>query len=404
MKKSSSMIWIAIALLLTLSLPSCSDEENQIYPEEETQPKTGIVNRTDCGTFWRYDFNYETVDTDGKTPITLSAAIFMTRNIHEKRVQAKGCGLINHYTITADWQRPTNVTSGLTLEGVLTNTNYILIESDGYGFGMDAQGNQHYLQGRATARVNIDAFLAGRKLMKEEGFEFGDVTLNLGYSQGGHSGMWVNRLVAEGYRSDELPKIDCCVIGGGSYDMYAHYRYLAAENISQYPVALPLILSGMIDAGGYKVKNEDIFSADFLPYLSELFDTKEHDTDYINGFIYDRYGTPNDRRVTIDKIVTQAFFDEQSEPMKEITYHLKMNSLVYEPWTPSKTGHITFVHSRADEVVPYLNQESMKDFLLANGYTAFDIDDSSKLMHTDTGTLYALKVLACISSFVPAGQ
>lgn len=160
----------------------------------------------------------------------------------------------------------------------------------------------------------------------------------------------------------------------------------------------------MIDAGGYKVKNEDIFSADFLPYLSELFDTKEHDTDYINGFIYDRYGTPNDRRVTIDKIVTQAFFDEQSEPMKDIIYHLKMNSLVYEPWTPSKTDHITFVHSRADEVVPYLNQESMKDFLLANGYTAFDIDDSSKLMHTDTGTLYALKALACIGSIVPAGQ
>lgn len=311
MKKSSSIIWIAIALLLTFSLPSCSDDDNQIYTEEETQPKTGIVNRTDCGTFWRYDFNYETVDTDGKTPITLSAAIFMTRNIHEKRVKAKGCGLVNHYTITADWQRPTNVTGGLTLEGVLSNTNYILIESDGYGFGMDAQGNQHYL---------------------------------------------------------------------------------------------PLILSGMIDAGGNKVKNEDIFSADFLPYLSELLDTKEHDTDYINGFIYDRYGTPNDRRVTIDKIVAQAFFDEQSEPMKEITYHLKKNSLVYEPWTPSKTGHITFVHSRADEVVPYLNQESMKDFLIANGYTAFDIDDSSKLMHTDTGTLYALKALACIGAFVPAGQ
>ena len=46
----------------------------------------------------------------------------------------------------------------------------------------------------------------------------------------------------------------------------------------------------------------------------------------------------------------------------------------------------------------------MKNFLLANGYTAFDIDDSSKLMHTDTGTLYVLKALACIGAFVPAGQ
>ena len=32
------------------------------------EPFIGIVNRTDCGGFWRYDFNYETVDVDGETP------------------------------------------------------------------------------------------------------------------------------------------------------------------------------------------------------------------------------------------------------------------------------------------------------------------------------------------------
>ena len=120
--------------------------------------------------------------------------------------------------------------------------------------------------------MNIDAFLAGKQLLKDEGYQFQDVVLNLGYSQGGNSGMWVNRLVAEGYRSDELPKIDYCIIGGGPYDMYSHYRKLAEDNVSQYPVALPLILSGMIDAGGYKVKNEDVFSDDFVQYLSELVD------------------------------------------------------------------------------------------------------------------------------------
>ena len=95
---------------------------------------------------------------------------------------------------------------------------------------IDVERNQKYLQGRATARIDIDAFLAGRKLLEEEGFDYDDVVLNLGYSQGGHSGMWVNRLVAEGYRSDELPKIDYCIIGGGSYDMYSHYKKLTEEN------------------------------------------------------------------------------------------------------------------------------------------------------------------------------
>ena len=216
--------------------------------------------------------------------------------------------------------------------------------------------------------------------------------------------MWVNRLVAEGYRSDELPKIDYCIIGGGPYDMYAHYRKLASDNMSQYPVALPLILSGMIDAGGYKVKNEDIFNDDFVQYLPELFDSKEHDTDYINNFIYEKYGSANDKSLPIDKIVKPAFFDEDNETMQDIIYHLKQNSLVYDTWKPEKTDRISFVHSTADEVVPFLNQESMETHLLANGYDTFDIDDTSTEKHTDTGTYYVLKAAVLLSSFVPTGM
>ena len=120
---------------------------------ETTEPLLGIVNRTDCGSYWRYDFNYETVDADGETPIVLSAAIFLTPQIHDREIKAKGLGLLNHYTITDDQQRPTNVTATFTLESILSNSNYVMIESDGFGFGLDVKHNQKYLQGRATARV-----------------------------------------------------------------------------------------------------------------------------------------------------------------------------------------------------------------------------------------------------------
>ena len=388
-----TFVVLSVLLVSTLAVAETTDE-----------PVIGIVGRTDCGSFWRYDFNYETVDADGETPIVLSAAIFMSQRVHEKDIKAKGCGLLNHYTITDDKQRPTNVTSFFSLEGVFSNSNYIMIESDGFGFGIDAKRNQKYLQGRATARVNIDAFLAGRKLLNDEGYEFENVVLNLGYSQGGNSGMWVNRLVAEGYRSDELPKIDYCIIGGGPYDMYSHYRKLAEDNVSQYPVALPLILSGMIDAGGYKVKNEDVFSDDFVQYLPELFDSKTHNTDYINDFIYKTYGNADDKSLPLEKIVKPAFFDEGSEPMKDIVYHLKENSLVYDSWKPEKTDKITFYHSPSDEVVPFLNQESMERHLLDNGYTSFDIDDSSTEGHTDTGKLYVMYTALLLSEFVPTGM
>lgn len=370
---------------------------------QTTEPVLGIVNRTNCGSFWRYDFNYETVDTDGETPKVLSAAIFMSNTVHDKKVNAKGCGIVNHYTITSDDEHPTNVTSPLSLEGALTGINYILIESDGFGFGLDVADSQRYLQGRATARVNIDAFIAGRKLIDEEGYKYEDVVVNLGYSQGGHSGMWVNRLVAEGYRSDELPKINYCLIGGGPYDMYSHYRKLKDENLTQYPVALPLILSGMLDAGGYKVKEEEIFNDDFIQYLPELFGSKEHGTTYINDFIYAKYGSTDDQSLPIDKIVKPAFFDEESEPMQDIIYHLKQNSLVYDSWKPEKTDTITFVHSRDDEVVPVLNVESMERFLLDNDYKTFDIQYFNGSKHTETGMTYAIYCYA-LADFIPTGM
>ena len=88
-----TFVVLSVLLVSTLAVAETTDE-----------PVIGIVGRTDCGGFWRYDFNYETV------------------------------------------------------------------ESDGFGFGIDVKRNQKYLQGRATARVNIDAFLAGRKLMEAEGY------------------------------------------------------------------------------------------------------------------------------------------------------------------------------------------------------------------------------------------
>ena len=368
---------------------------------QTSEVKKGIVNRTQCGGFWRYDFNYQTVDADGETPIVLSAAIFLSNAVHNKTVKAKGCGLLNHYTITDNTQRPTNVTSGFTLEGVFANSNYIIIESDGFGFGLDVENSQKYLQGRATARVNIDALLAGRKLITEEGFEFGDAILNLGYSQGGNSGMWVNRLVAEGYRSDELPKIDFCIIGGGPYDMYTHYRKLADENLTQYPVALPLILSGMIDAGENRVKNEDVFNEDFVQYLPELFDSKTHDTDYINRFIYEKYGDPNSKTMAIDKIMKPEFFDENNEATAVIVELLKENSLVYADWKPEKTDSIYFVHSEIDEVVPVINQQNMEQHLMDQGYRSFKIDYTNNAGHTNTGMVYVMRAIGALSGFVP---
>ena len=71
---------------------------------------------------------------------------------------------------------------------------------------------------------------------------------------------------------------------------------------------------------------------------------------------------------------------------------------------PLYTSTPDFASFTADEVVPFLNQESMERHLVANGYDSFDIDDTSTERHTDTGTYYVLKAAVLLDSFVPTGM
>lgn len=361
----------------------------------------GIVNRQQFYSLWRFDFNYETTDTDGKTPITLSAAIFMSGDIHDKKKSAKGCVLMNHYTITTDEERPTNVSNPFSLEGVVAAYPFFVVESDGIGFGITKNRKQSYLEGRTAARNDIDAFLCARKLLEEEGYDVPDVVANLGYSQGGHSGMWVNRLVAEGYRSDELPKIDISILGGGPYDIYSHYRYLVDTGVTQYPVAIPLIANGVIESGKSGVGYEDLFKKDFIAHIPSWFDSKKYTTTDINDSIYRTMGDAQSQSIEIGKMMSEDFLNPECEMMQRVGQWMKDNSLVYDDWIPSKTDTILFVHSKNDEVVPYLNMESMERFLLEHNYKSFSVNSSYEAKHTPTGTYFALLAATTLDSYVP---
>ena len=64
MKLIKAFVVLSVLLVSTLAVAETTEE-----------PVIGIVGRTECGGFWRYDFNYKTVDADGKTPIVLLSLI-----------------------------------------------------------------------------------------------------------------------------------------------------------------------------------------------------------------------------------------------------------------------------------------------------------------------------------------
>lgn len=362
----------------------------------------GIYNRVDLGSFWRYDFRYQTTDVDGVSPITLSAAIFMHKDLHNKKRDGKGCILLNHFTITDDADRPTNVTQLSKLEGALSMSKYFIIESDGIGFGLTKDRQQPYLQGRILGRAYIDAFLAGRKLITEEGFNYEDVVLNMGYSQGGFMGAWVDRLVSEGYRSDELPKIDYTFIGGGAYDIYATYLDIIRENASRYPVALPLVLYDIMFDDDSGVTPQDVLTQEFLDHLQEWFSAKDCNTDTINARAFRLFGCTEETGISVDKLFTTALWDPNTPLVKDrIAPWMRSHSLTYEDWKPTKTDTVTLVHSTTDEVVPFVNARSLDQHYKRMGYTTYDVDSSYTKKHTPTGTSYVMKAISTLDKFKP---
>lgn len=358
-----------------------------------------IVARTQlksANNMWRYEFHYTSVDVDGTTPIELSAAIFMSDDLHEKRKTAKGCILLNHYTMTSDAERPTNVTSSLTLESMFCTTNCFVIESDGIGFGLTKDRTQCYLQGRAAARCNIDAFIAGRKLLQEEGFDTGSAAINCGYSQGGHNGIWVDRLVAEGYRSSELSRINMSILGDGPYDIAGMYRQMVAGGKTNLPSALVLIPYEIDAYANFDFSISDAVVPELAKRLPALLDSKAYNPIVLNDSIYKIVGGNKTDGTDVTNLFTSEFLDETSDGMKPLMQWFKDNSLVYDSWAPTATDTIMLVHSDADEVVPYANAESLVAHLKAQGYKPFSLYTLNGYTHEAGGTMYVLAALTAI--------
>ena len=378
-----------LALLLTAGTGFAS-EELGIYDST-------LVEKT----FWRYDFRYATTDGDNK-PIVLSAAIFMHKDLQSKKTDGKGCILLNHFTITDNADRPTNIHQLTKLEGALQSTKYFIIESDGIGFGQTVDTPQPYLQGRVLGKVDIDGFLAGRKILQEKGYKYDDVVLNMGYSQGGYVGTWVDRLVSEGYRSDELPKINYSFLGGGSYDIYATYLDIIKETVSRYPVALPLVLADIVNDEKTTVNYEDVLTKTYLDKITEWFADKNHNTDSINAMAYRLFDTDEKKGISTNLLFTEALWDPNSDIVKnQIKPWMVEHSTPYGDWMPSKTDTITFVHSTGDEVVAFVNVRKIAEYYKKVGYTRFDVDSAYTGKHTPTGTNYVMKAIRTLSKWKP---
>lgn len=287
---------------------------------------------------------YPSLDSDLK-PIILSGKVMLPRGRKPKRMI-----LVSHYTICSDAEAPSN---SFALEGVLVKMGYGLIIPDYIGYGVTADRLHPYLVMDLTARNVIDMYLAVRPWLKAVGMEpeYDDIYL-MGYSQGGATSMAVEHLIETQYcypQSPDYIKVHRVFAGGGPYDVKATYERCVTTDISGYPVAIPLVLQGMIKGNDLEIRLEDMLQEWLYQNIDEWINSKRYTSDQINQLI----GTS-----ITHKILTPEGMDRTSDKVAELYKAMTMNSIISYNWLPKEPVYI--MHSMDDEIVPYTNATNAK--------------------------------------------
>lgn len=279
--------------------------------------------------------------------ITLSGKVLLPANGKFKRYI-----LVSHYTIGSNNEAPSNC---FPLEGLLCSMGYAVICPDYIGYGVTADKVHPYLVMDLTASNVVDMYIAVRKYFDAAGLhpEYDDIYL-MGYSQGGATTMaveyWIEELVNQ-YPVDGLGeiKIRRVFAGGGPYNIKSTYDRFVQTNCADYPIAVPLVLQGMIAGNGLDLKMETIMQKWLCDNIDEWVNSKKYTTAEMNALI----GT----KVTSD-MLTPTGMNVQSKEVSELYKAMVQNSVVSYAWQPQAPVYI--LHSMDDETVTYLNATNAK--------------------------------------------
>lgn len=301
--------------------------------------KFGNQNRVTeiVGTYPSIDVNWDTV--------TLSGKVMLPAGQRPKRLI-----LVSHYTICSNAEAPSNCFS---LEGILVRMGYGLIIPDYMGYGVTAKQVHPYLVMDLTARNVLDMYHAVKPWLKAVGMEPEQPEIMLmGYSQGGANTMAVEHLIETEYWADGDPqqvKIHRVFAGGGPYDVKATYERFVNTDTASYPVAVPLVVQGMILGNNLDIKMTDLMQPWLYDHLDEWVNSKRYTSGQINGLI----GT----KVTHEMLTDEAM-DQTSWKVSELQKAMVQNSITSYNWIPKAPVYIA--HSMDDETVPFANAAHAK--------------------------------------------
>ncbi len=324
--------------------------------------------------YYRVNYTYQSVAPDGVTPVTLSAAMVFPQKVFERSepltiggqtYDASGLLLNNHFTITQQSKAPTQ-TESMDIEGPLSTLGprFITISPDGYGFGTTVDKPQAYLMADATARHNIDAVKAARRLLRQMNYRYGELFTQLGYSQGAHSAMAVQRyLDTRGAEADGIPYLNYTLCGAGPYDLRAMLDTLLLPGARfRYPCALPLIVQGQIEGANLDISYSDCLRQPLDTKTLEWLNAKTYSSDKINDSIFAVTGGNDRTGLLVSNILCTENFSPSNSKMQPFFDAVDRNTLV-SGWRPGDHTRFFVYHSKDDEIVPFFSMDHLYQFL-----------------------------------------
>ena len=282
---------------------------------------------------------YPSIDFEGN-PITLSGKVMLPKNGNPKRMI-----IVSHYTVCSNAEAPSNCFS---LEGVLVKSGYGLIIPDYIGYGVTSKEVHPYLVMDVTAHNVVDMYLAVKPWLESIGRSADDPSVDLvGYSQGGATTMAVQYLIESEYSdADDINYIMLHRVfaGGGPYDIQATYERFVTTDTAGYPVAVPLVLQGMIKGNKLNMQLEDMMQPWLCEHMDDWINSKRFTSAQINKLI--------GIKVTHNLLTPEAM-EQTSEKVAELYKAMTLNSIIAYDWIPKASVYM--MHSMDDETVPYTN-------------------------------------------------
>ncbi len=347
----------------------------------------------------KINYVYPSTDPFGE-PISLSGTILIPEEIWDGSKRSEGILMVNHYTKFHRNEAPT-ISNGEIENMFLANPlypNYIIVESDFYGFGATVRFPQAFMQGLNNARASLDGLLAARQLLSDMNFDYGPLCFNLGYSSGGFDALASQKLRDMEY-ADRI-SFDKTFSGGGPSDVCEAYRQYVLKDSTAYN-AVPMLL--MVLTNEIQKLNMS-YSDAFQPYICDRIEELVLSKEYSSWPICDSIG----RDKKIHEILAAPYCDLESEQSKAYQKILRGFNMTNDDWTPDPTQRIYLFHSRGDDYVPIQSARPMISFFKRKGFKPSIIPGRSYLQtnfvvpnmgHLSATLIYFIQSLAAIKAW-----